>query len=290
MEHKIRTPDGRTLAVQDRGDPAGKPVLVHQGTPNSRHLYPPHVTDAAARGLRLFSYDRPGYGESHPLPDRTIADCAADVTAICETLGFDRIAVWGISGGGPHALATAALLPGLVAATASLASPAPFPAEGIDWFAGMGEDNIDDFKLFMSDEAAARVKMGEDREHLLAVTGADLAASWQTLLTPTDAAVLTGDFADYVAFCLREGLAPGDQGWWDDSRAMAIPWGFDVTDIAVPTMVMHGREDHFVPFSHGEWLAARIGGAEARLLDHDGHLTLIETRVPEVHAWLDGFL
>jgi pimeloyl-ACP methyl ester carboxylesterase len=290
MEHRIRTPDGRTLAVQDLGDPAGKPVLVHLGTPNSRHLYPPHVTDAASRGLRLFSYDRPGYGESDPLPDRTIADCAADVAAICEALGFDRIAVWGISGGGPHALATAALLPGLVAATAALASPAPYPAEGIDWFEGMGKDNVHDFKLLMTDEAAARAKMGKDREQLVAVTGADLAASWQTLLTPTDAAVLNGHSADYVAFCLREGLAPGDQGWWDDSRAMTVSWRFDVTDIAVPTMVMHGREDLFVPFSHGEWLAARIDGVEARLLDHDGHLTLIETRVPEVHAWLAAFL
>jgi pimeloyl-ACP methyl ester carboxylesterase len=290
MEHKIQTPDGRTLAVQDLGDPAGKPVLVHQGTPNSRHLYPPHAADAAARGLRLLSYDRPGYGESDPSPDRTVADCAADVRVICEAFGFDRIAVWGISGGGPHALATAALLPDLVAAAATLASPAPYPAEGIDWFDGMGQENADDFRLFMTDPVAARAKSKQDREQLLTVTAADLAASFKTLLTPTDAAVLTRDFADFMAFCMHAGLAPGDQGWWDDGRAMASPWGFDVADIAVPMMVMHGREDLFVPFGHGEWLAARIPGVLARLLDHDGHLTLIESRVPEVHAWLADFL
>jgi pimeloyl-ACP methyl ester carboxylesterase len=58
----------------------------------------------------------------------------------------------------------------------------------------------------------------------------------------------------------------------------------------VPVMVMHGRQDKFVPVGHGEWLAAHIPGVEARILDHDGHLTLLERRIPEVHAWLSGYL
>src|SRR5215472_13645378 len=110
MDRTVRTPDGRTLAVEDAGDPAGRPVLAHNGTPNSRHLYAPWVADAARRGLRLISYDRPGYGGSTPHPGRTVADCAADVRAICEALGIDRLVMWGISGGGPHVLACAALL------------------------------------------------------------------------------------------------------------------------------------------------------------------------------------
>src|SRR5215472_5933913 len=111
MERIVHTPDGRTLAVEDVGDPAGSPVLVHAGTPNSRHLYPPNVADAAARGLRLISYDRPGYGGSTPCPGRTVADCAGDVRAVCASLGIDRLVTWGISGGGPYALGCAALLP-----------------------------------------------------------------------------------------------------------------------------------------------------------------------------------
>ena len=83
MERTVRTPDGRTLAVEDRGDPAGRPVLFHSGMPNSRHLYGPHVADAAEKGLRLIGYDRPGYGGSTPHPGRAIADCAGDVRAIC---------------------------------------------------------------------------------------------------------------------------------------------------------------------------------------------------------------
>jgi pimeloyl-ACP methyl ester carboxylesterase len=154
MEHTVQTPDGRTLAVLQSGAPGGSPVLVHNGTPNTRHVYPPVSADAAARGLRLISYDRPGYGGSTPNPGRTVADCAADVRAICAALGIDRLATWGISGGGPHVLACAALLPDLVVAAASLASPAPFGADGLDWFAGMGQDNADDFRLMQQDKAA----------------------------------------------------------------------------------------------------------------------------------------
>ena len=286
MERKIQTPDGRTLAVEDYGDPGGRPVLVHMGTPNSRYLYGPNVTDAAARGLRLISSDRPGYGGSDPQPGRTVADCAADVRAICAALGIGRLAMWGISGGGPHVLACAALLPDLVTAAASLASPAPYPADGIDWFAGMGEENAEDFRLMLTDEAAARAKTEKEREGMLAATADELAAEFPSLLSPTDAAVLTGAFAEYLVYSGHDGLAPGVQGFWDDGRAFALPWGFDLASISVPVLLMHGREDQFVPFGHGEWLAAHIPGVEARLLDHDGHLTLLSNRVGEVHSWL----
>ena len=125
MERAVRTPDGRMLAVQESGDPAGRPVLVHMGTPGPRGLYGPHVRDAAARGLRLISYDRPGYGGSSPQPGRTVADCAADVRTICAELGIDRLATWGISGGGPHVLACAAL--------SGTAMPPRDAKRAIDW-------------------------------------------------------------------------------------------------------------------------------------------------------------
>jgi pimeloyl-ACP methyl ester carboxylesterase len=285
-QHTIKTPDGRTLAIEEAGDPGGRPVLVHNGTPNSRHLFDPIAADAAARGLRLIGYDRPGYGGSSPQPGRSVADCAADVRAICAGLGLGRLAMWGISGGGPHVLACAALLPDLVVAAASLASLAPADAQGLDWFEGMGQDNVDDFKLQQSDKAAARAKLATEREQTIAASAEDLAGMLKTLLTPADAAVLTGEFAEYLAWTGREGLAPGDQGWWDDGEAFTGAWGFELSAIRVPVLLLHGREDQFVPFGHGRWLAARIPGVEARLLDEDGHLTLLTNRIGEVHAWL----
>jgi len=259
------------------------------GTPGSRHLYDPVAQDAAARGLKLISYDRPGYGGSSPQPGRSVADCAEDVRAICAALGLDRLAMWGMSGGGPHVLACAASLPDLVTAAASLASIAPHGADGLDYFAGMGEDNVADDRLFLTDEAAARAKMDKDREEILATPPEDAAKAIASLLTPIDAAALAGDLAEYLAFSEREGLAPGSQGWWDDNCHLR-PWGFDLADINVPVLLLHGRQDMFVPLGHGEWLAAHIPGVEARLLDDEGHLTLLRNRVPEVHAWLSSHL
>jgi pimeloyl-ACP methyl ester carboxylesterase len=219
-----------------------------------------------------------------------VADCAADVRAICTELGIDRLAMWGISGGGPHVLACAALLPDLITAAASLASVAPADAEGLDWFDGMGQENVDDFRLLASDPEAARAKLEKNREETLAASAADLAGLLKTLLTPTDAAALTGEFAEFLAYTGREGLEPGSQGWWDDGLAHAGAWGFELDDIRIPTLLMHGRQDQFVPFGHGQWLAARIPGVDARLLDDDGHLTLITNRMGEVHAWLADHL
>ena len=285
-QRTVTTPDGRALAIEEAGDPAGRPVLVHNGTPNSRHIFAPVAADAAARGLRLIAYDRPGYGGSTPQPGRAVTDCAADVRAICAGLGISRLAMWGISGGGPHLLACAALLPGLVTAAASLASLAPSDADGLDWFDGMGQDNVDDFKLQQTDKAAARAKLEAEREENLAATGEDLAGMLKTLLTPTDAAVLTGEFAEYLAWTGHEGLAPGAQGWWDDGEAFGRSWGFELSAIEIPVLLVHGRQDQFVPFGHGRWLAERIPGVDARLLDDDGHLTLLTERIGAVHAWL----
>jgi pimeloyl-ACP methyl ester carboxylesterase len=290
IDRTVATPDGRVLAVQEAGDPVGQPVLVHMGMPNSRHLYGPNAADAASRGLRLICYDRPGYGRSTPQPGRTHADCAADVQAICAALHLDQIAVWGISGGGAHALASAALLPDLVVAAASLAALAPYGAEGLDWFDGMGQGNVDDFRLCLTDNAAARAKAGADRERFLAASAADLAEPLRSLLSPADAAVMTGELADYMALLMHEGLAPGSEGWWEDECAQISPWGFGLADISVPVLVVHGRHDRFVPFGHGQWLAAHVPGAEAWLLENEGHLTLLEHRIPEVHAWLSSWL
>ena len=286
IDSTVRTPDGRSLRVQEGGDSRGRPVLVHSGTPNSRHLYGPHLELALEQGIRLISYDRPGYGGSTPQPGRTIGDCATDVETIADALDIDRFAVWGISGGGPHALACASLLPDRLVAVASLASPAPYDAAGLDYFAGMGELNVDDIKLMLDDPTAAKAKTISDREVMMTATAEGTREFLQTLLTPTDAAVMTGELAEYLTQSGKDGLAPGIEGWWDDGWAMLQPWGFDVSAIDVPVMLWHGRQDRFVPFQHGEWLAQQIPAVDAHLTEEDGHLTLIQRRIAVVHTWL----
>ena len=282
----LATPDGRDLCVEAGGDSSGRPVLVHGGSPNSRHMDDRWLADASERGIHLLSYDRPGYGGSTAMPGRSVADCTADVRTIAAALGIDRLGVWGYSGGGPHALACAALLPDLVTAVATFASVAPFGAPGLDFFSGMGEENVEGFTLYQKDPVAARIKHGHDREELLDVTPEKLLQAWTTLLSPADAAVLTGDLAAFLVFCFKDGLAPGDQGWWDDGMADLAPWGFRLDSIEIPVQIWHGAEDKFVPFQHGQWLVEHIPRAEAHLSDADGHLTLLAERVPEVHDWL----
>lgn len=272
--------------MEDGGDPNGKPVLMHHGTPGAGLLYPADEADARERGIRLIGYDRPGYGGSTPKPGRTVADCAADVRAIARALGVDRLATWGISGGGPHALACAALLPDLVVAAGSLASVAPYGAAGLDYFSGMGEQNVNDTKLMLEDEPAARLKSKADREQLLALSAEDMLNAFPSLLSPVDRAAFTPELGHYFFACGRLGLAPGDEGWWDDGMALVGPWVFELSAITVPVQLWQGRHDRFVPFQHGKWLASKIPGVDAHLSDEDGHLTLAARRVAGVHAWL----
>jgi pimeloyl-ACP methyl ester carboxylesterase len=249
-------------------------------------MYEPDVLKAERQGVRLISYDRPGYGGSTPQPGRTVADCVQDVRAIAGALGLERLAVSGGSGGGPHALACAALLPDLVPAVAVFASSAPWGAEGLDYFSGMGELNVEDTRLFLEDRAAARAKCQQDREELLEATAEQLHETLKTLLSPVDAELLTGQLAEYMADCIRSGLEPGDEGWWEDGVALMEPWGFELQAIRTPVLLFHGRQDRFVPFAHGEWLARQIPGVQARLLDDEGHLTLAERYLEETLAWL----
>jgi pimeloyl-ACP methyl ester carboxylesterase len=286
MDFAVQVSGGRTLQVRDSGDPAGTPVLVQSGTPGSRYLYGPNVEDARLRGVRLISYDRPGYGGSAPQPGRSVADCAADVRAICAALGIRRLGIWGPSGGGPHVLACAALLPDLVGAAATLASNAPWDAEGLDYLAGSDEAFIADIRLLMADKEAARARWDEESEKVMAASVDEAARARTSQPPPAGAAAISGGLARYLALTHREGVSPGSEGWWEDSCAFyRQPWGFDLADISVPVLVLHGRQDTSVPVAHGEWLAAHIPGAEARFFDNEGHTTLRE-RIPEVHAWL----
>lgn len=282
----IETPDGRSLSVREGGAPDGVPVLVQNGTPGSSLLYGPHVADAEAKGIRLFSYDRPGYLGSTRKPGRTVADCVGDIEAVCDALDIERFVTWGISGGAPHALACAAGLPDRCLAAAALAPPAPYDAEGLDFLAGMGEQNVEEFTAVFEGEERHREVLERDRAEILGARPDELVEVLQTLLGPADREVATARLAAYLLETLREATEGGLDGWFDDDLAFTRPWGFELDSIRAPVLHWHGAQDKFVPPAHAVWLSQRIPGVDSRLTEEDGHLTLAEHRVPQVHNWL----
>jgi pimeloyl-ACP methyl ester carboxylesterase len=285
-EHTITAPDGRRLRALEDGDPHGVPLLRHNGTPGSRLLARKWVADARERGIRLIGYDRPGYGGSDRHPGRSVADCVGDVRAIADALGLDRFLTIGGSGGGPHALACAALLGDRVPAAATLASAAPYGVEGLDWTAGMGEDNLREFAATLAGPEALAPVLEEHAAKMLAASPEEVAASLETLLSPPDRAVVTGELAEDMVANLHAAVEERRDGWMDDDLAFAKPWGFDPEAITVPVMLWQGRQDLMVPASHGEWLAAHVGNVEPHISDADGHLTLAVTRRGEIFDWL----
>lgn len=283
----VGTPDGRQLEVLVTGPDEGLPLLFHTGTPGG--LVPCRwVTEAAAAyGLRTVMYARPGYAGSTPQPGRRVADCAADVTAILDRLDAVAFIALGWSGGGPHALATAALTGGRCRAVASLAGVAPSGAAGLDWLSGMGPENVEEFSAATQGPEVLGQLLTAQAAQLAGVAGSDVAETLGGLLSAADRSVLTGEFADYLAASTRAALSTGVAGWRDDDLAFASDWGFGGEDLAgVPTAIWQGGQDRMVPLAHGAWLGAQVPGASIHLLPGEGHLTLITALIGQVLAEL----
>lgn len=270
----IGLPDGRTLEVQLAGPEHGAVLLFHDGTPGSGLPSPDLVEAVTERNLRYVSAARPGYAASSRRPDRSVADVVDDAKAVLDDLGADRCYTLGGSGGGPHTLACAALLPDRVVAAATIASVAPYGASGLDFLAGMGNENIDEFGAALAGSAALVPFLEAWAPGLRTATGQQLADALGDLIPPVDRAALTGEFADAVAADIRHGLEHGIWGWHDDDLAFTRSWGFDLASIRVPLTIWQGGQDRMVPSAHGAWLAEQIPGARAHLLPEHGHLSL----------------
>lgn len=277
---------GRIIEISEGGDPGGSPVFFLHGTPGSRLLFGPHVEEARKRGLRLIGYSRPGYGGSTRVRGRRIADGASDVAGIAENLGIKNFAVMGFSGGGDYALAGAAMLSGRVVAAASLSTLGPYGAEGFDFYSGMGEYNVEDYKLMLNNQPEWEAKSKQDAEVLTKQTREDRAKMIESLLSEPDKEVNTDEVDGYFHSQFQDGLRNGIEGPMDDQVATVTPWGFDPSSIRVPLQIWHGKQDRFVPFSHGQYLASRIPQAEVHLEESEGHISMFVKRIPEVLAWL----
>jgi pimeloyl-ACP methyl ester carboxylesterase len=272
----IRTPDGRELEVLVEGANDGLPLVLQHGTPFSAVPYGPASQAAATRDVRLISYSRPGYSVSTPRPGRAVADVAADVATVVDVVAGpgSRFVTLGWSGGGPHAVACAALLADRCAAAATLAGVAPCDTVGLDWMAGMGEENQQEFGAALTGVEALEEWLAANSPGYAEATADELAGALGDLVSAVDVASLTGDFADYLARAFRRALSHGTAGWRDDDLSFVRDWGFDLASITVPVSIWQGAQDRMVPFAHGVWMAEHVGTARPHLYDDEGHLSL----------------
>ena len=270
-ELDLTLPDGRRLHVHDVDQPGGTDRLTlvwHHGSPQTGAPLEPLLAAAAARGIRLVSYGRPSYGGSSPRPGRDVASAAADVAWIADALGVERFAVMGASGGGPHALACAALLPDRVVGTVCLSSLAPSTAD-LDWYAGMVAPG--GLRAAVEGRAARARFAASDEFDVESFTQRD----WEAL---------RGTWASLGADAGRAEAA-GPDGLIDDDVAFVAPWGFDPAAIQGPVLLVHGGEDRVVPPGHAEWLLGQIPSAELWLRPRDGHVSVLDA-IPVAMDWL----
>ncbi|WP_345537408.1 alpha/beta hydrolase [Phytohabitans rumicis] len=281
----VRTPDGKRLAVEVTGAPDGSPVFLLHGTPGSRSGIKPRGILLYRQGVRLICYDRPGYGRSERREGRRVVDAAADVEAIADALEIDRFAVVGRSGGGPHALAVAAMLPQRVTRAAVLVSIAPADAAGLDWYRGMSASNVDEYQAADTDRGSLMAsltsqadRMRRDPESLVAFLDKELSDPDRRVIgNVAMRRKITDSYAEAVRY--------GAEGWIDDALAFRRNWGFEPSSIRVPVRLWHGADDQFSPVSHTHWLAAQIRGAEIEVAQGAGHFAAVEI-LPRMLTWL----
>jgi pimeloyl-ACP methyl ester carboxylesterase len=273
-EHDIELVDGRNLHyyvthVEDAPEPRLAVFWLH-GSPSFGEPPAPLFDAATARGLRWISYDRPSYGGSTGQPGRDVAAAAADVAAVARAQGLSRFAVVGYSGGGPHALACAALLPDQVVATVTLACVGPYGVEGLDYFAGMGAEA----------ELKAAVQGRAELAHELTTSEFDPA-----VFTARDHAALQAEW-NWLNATAGKAFEQGLDGLIDDDLATVRPWGLDLATIAGPVLAVHGEDDRMVPAAHTRWIAERVPGAQLRLSPGVGHVSVLSAEAEAALDWI----
>jgi pimeloyl-ACP methyl ester carboxylesterase len=278
----VTTPDGRSLEYRVDGPAEGPTIIFHHGTPGAPVDTSP-VTDAAeAAGVRVVSYARPGYAGSSVHRGRRVADAADDAVTIADTVGVERFVCVGTSGGGPHALAVAALRPERCVAAAIVAGVAPHDANGLDWMAGMGADNLEEFGAAERGIDDLTAFLEQVRPQLIAVTADELVTAMGSMLPDVDRRALSGEFGEFMATTFHRAVSAGIDGWRDDDLAFVTPWGFELAGIVVPIAVWQGDADLMVPAGHGAWLAEQIPTAVPHLLPGEGHVSVLVNRLSEI--------
>jgi pimeloyl-ACP methyl ester carboxylesterase len=241
-------------------------------------------------GLRLITYDRPGYGGSTRQHGRSVVDCVADIAAIADELGLERFAITGTSGGGPHSLAVAARLPERVTRAECNVGPAPYEAEGLDYFKGMDPENVKETEWALAGEETLVPELQREAQKALDQLDVDPTALLSEFdLSDADRAVLAQEVVKQrMRISFREAMVQGVSGWVDDDLEFVRPWGFDLAEIRVPVQVRYGVGDVLVPAAHGAWLGAHIPGAKVLVDEASGHMSTPDERLERIRVFIEG--
>jgi pimeloyl-ACP methyl ester carboxylesterase len=251
-------------------------LVFHVGSPSAATVFPNVTEAAAARGVRTVTYSRPGYGGSTRRKGRTFADEATSAAALADHLGASTFLVAGWSGGGPAALACAALLPDRVRSCAALASVSPREEVGEGWFDWWSEEDQKELRALATSPPDPFVAEYEEGAKMFAtITATDLLGFPGSPEADRAALTRSPGFAEALADSMRRAVGTGIDGWLDDAVAFARPWGFRVRDIGVPVTVRQGEADHLTRIEHGRWLAEHIPGARAQILPGHGHSSIL---------------
>ena len=268
--------NGRTLEYLMGGIESDRALVYCHGTPAPPVPMKEFEQAATEAGLTLVMPTRPGYGHSTPHPGRSVVDHAHDVRELLDHLGLASGIAVGWSGGGPHALALGAVLSDRITAVATIAGVGPWGDPLFDWLDGMGEGNIEEFAMAAGPEDAFRAFLEAEAAPLATVQADDVVTAMAPHLSDVDAIALSeGEFASAMAAELRRAFLVGVDGWLDDDYAFMKPWGFEFSEVKVPVSLWQGRQDLMVPYTHGEYIAARLPKVTAHLLEDEGHLTLL---------------
>jgi len=266
----VTAADGRTLCFAEWGRPDGYPVVLFHGSPNCRLGVSPESRGIAEElGIRLIMHDRPGYGHSDRRgPETTVADHVEDLEAILAALGVDEFVVSGGPGGAPPALAVAARLGDRVSRVSNYGALAPLDLMGDEAYTS---DQDDETKTYLDNVRTSVESCTAFFEKL--------DAEYRAAADPNDP----------IGKGVLEQCRLGVAGWVDDERALQFPWGFDVADVRVPTVIYANPNDLTTPPNHAEWLAGRIEGSQLVTSTNSiGHCAIDDpTRARRaLYAWL----
>lgn len=280
--HLVPMPDGRVTEVLTWGRGEAGTVVFHGGTPGGLVERDAMAAVCGERGLRYVMAGRPGYGETSPRPGRVIADVPEDIAVVLDHLGVETFISVGGSGGGPHVLACAALLPGRCAAAAAMVSPAPIDAEGLDYYAGMGVENAEEWQIAEQGRERIEPWLTSTVAAWGEITLEAFEEQYASTLPEVDRRVLGEGFGDVFLASLRKAVSTGVEGWVEDDLALVAPWGFDLGSITTPVAVWTGKQDAMVSYEHSVWLSRHIPGADLHVYGDHGHLSLPPALMPTI--------